>query len=63
MAAPTNPTQEVAMPSTPATITRAQWDSTHRDFRTGRPSDGTARVLVHDEATGATVLVPVEVAR
>lgn len=41
------------------TITRSQWRKLHRDFRTGDPSEGTAKVLRLTEQ--GTCLVPVTV--
>jgi hypothetical protein len=41
------------------TMTRAEWDRKHRDYKTGDPRKGTARVLVLDEH--GTGLVPVRI--
>lgn len=41
-------------------ITRTEWNRTHRDYRTGDPHRGTAKVLRWEEGRG-TVLVPVTV--
>lgn len=46
----------------PITITRAEWDRTHRDYRTGDPAKGTAKVLIMVPNRG-TCLVPVRVER
>lgn len=42
------------------TMTRAEWDRKHRDYKTGNPRKGTAAVVVHDEH--GTCLVPVRIA-
>lgn len=41
------------------TITRTQWNNTHRDFRTGDPRRGTAKVVRWTDQ--GTALVPVTV--
>lgn len=47
-------------PQATDTITRSKWRATHRDYRTGDPRRGTAKVLKFVPGVG-TCLVPVTV--
>lgn len=48
------------MATTQTTISRAQWNRTHADYKTGNPQAGTAAVLMMTDR--GTCLVPVVVA-